>query len=367
MSEVIIRYRADRKKWQLDYYHEGKRKRPLFSDKREAENEKRKLELGLRSEPSDSLTIADASIKYFETVSVRKDQKSRANDKRYLNLHEHYMFTVRGIERIKSVQLDDLEGFRDWLPQQNQYDGKPMSMGPSSVNRCLAVLKHFFKRCVIMKYVPESPALHLEFLDVLEQERRAMTADEYLRAREHTKGWVTDVLDFTFLTGSPPSCVSRLIAQDVDLAGRSYSILRKKGRKAQWKRIHYQMIDEVFAILVRRKNLCSSDETAVFRDERGKSLRADRITKECNKAIRAAGIKGVTLYSLRHALASDLTAANVSLETIRQALGHSSITTTQRYAKKIGGQVVRSALEVVRGDKLGTNSSNEQRIREEAN
>jgi integrase len=71
------------------------------------------------------------------------------------------------------------------------------------------------------------------------------------------------------------------------------------------------------------------------------------------------------MYSLRHALASDLTNANVATEIVRQAMGHASIQTTQRYANKGGLQAVANALTQVRGGSLVAVSENGLRTQEE--
>lgn len=49
-------------------------------------------------------------------------------------------------------------------------------------------------------------------------------------------------------------------------------------------------------------------------------------------ATEKAGIKGVTLHTLRHTCASRLVQAGVSLYVVKEWLGHSSITITERYA-----------------------------------
>lgn len=352
---VNISFRKDREKWQVTYWHLGKRKRPLFDEKREADNFARQVRLGLTPETRDSITIAEASKQYFERVSGRKNSKSRINDRRYLNLHFHFMTVERGIEKLRTIELADVEAFRDWLPRQKEYDGKEMSMGPGTVNRCLRVLKHFFKRHVQWKSIPESPCLYLEFLEEVPTERKVMTVEQYQAMFEKLESWMQPVVYFSFLTGAPPSCIERLTWADVDLQARTFSLLRKKGARAQWKRIPMAMTEPTFALLVAIRNQWPVAEGEVFRDNRGCRIRADRITRKAGEALKAAGIKGVTLYGLRHALASDLTMAGTPTELVRQAMGHQSIATTQRYANKLHLTAISGALESVRGGSLVAN------------
>lgn len=349
---VTVEFREDRKKFQVTYYLLGKRKRPLFDSKTEADNFARRVKLGIAEIRDTSITADEAGKAYFARVSERKSKKSRCNDKRYINLHFHFMTYERGIDRLGSVELEDMEAFRDWLLVQKEYDGKALNMGPSTVNRCLAVMKHFYKRHVQWKNISDSPCTYLEFLSSEQKARRAMSLDQYLLALNKAETWVKVVLQFSFLTGAPPVCIERMVWDDVDFQGRTFSVLRKKGAKAKPKRTMLPMIDDVFALLMALRNTTSEVNGPVFRDDRGMPLVADRISKASNRVIRAAGVEGVTLYGLRHALASDLTAANVATELVRQAMIHSSITTTQLYANKSGMTSLVNAIESVRGGSL---------------
>lgn len=364
MSRVKVTFRKDRKRWQVKYDLDGKRYRPLFDQKLEADNFARRIKLGLSPEDRESITIDDAGKKYFGSLPEKVHEKSKANTKRYINLHFHFMTYERGIDRLASVQLEDMEAFRDWLPKQTAYDGKPMSMGNSTVNRCLAVMKRFYKRHVQWKDIAENPCVHLEFLDADENERRAMTGDEYLSTLKSADNWFKPVLQFIYLTGAPPSVVSRLKWSDVDFQGRCYWALRRKGRKARLRRTPIAIAEQTFALLLMIRNQWPGVEGAVFRDYAGRPLLADRISRDGNDAIRAAKIEGVFLYGLRHALASDMTAANVATEIVRQVMGHASIVTTQRYANKVPLKSIAGAIETVRGGSLVANGENEQRIKE---
>lgn len=376
---VIVSYREDRSKWQVCYYVDGKRKRRQFKEKPAADNFARKIRIGMSPDELDSIPLIEAGRKYFASESQRKNPKSRANDKRYINLHFHFMNYERGIENLASVSLEDMEAFRDWLPTlmfepwQNEnpktkalLPHKPMSMGPKTVNRCLAVIKHMYKKCIHWKHIETTPCEYLEFLEAEDNDRPAMTGPEYLQALRHAPAWFSPTLQFIYLTGAAASSVARLTWNDIDFDTRTFSLLRKKGRKAKWKRIPQAMTDPLFALLIMVRNEWPNAQTAVFRDEAGLPLAADTITKFGNIVIKASGVKDRTLYCLRHGLASDLTEANVATEIVRQVMGHASITTTQRYANKGGLRAVAGAIAKVRGGKVVAEIENDPRIQEGA-
>jgi site-specific recombinase XerD len=273
------------------------------------------------------------------------------------------MTVHRGVHHLASVQLEDLEAFREWLPTRAEYEGKTIKMGASTVNRLLRVIKHFFKRHIQWRNLEENPCTYLEFLEAEENERRPMTRIEYELAFEKVPDWYRPILRFIYLTGAPPSCVARLTIADLNFNTRTFSLRRKKGAKAKWKVIHLPMTEEVFALFKEIRNGSSVLDESVFKDNRGCPLRADRISKVGNQAIRAAGLKGVTLYCLRHALAVELTEAHVPTELVRQAMGHASISTTQRYARGVRPQSIAHALQLVRGGNLVAEPKNDLRIK----
>ncbi|MHA1940050.1 MAG: tyrosine-type recombinase/integrase [Candidatus Thorarchaeota archaeon] len=56
------------------------------------------------------------------------------------------------------------------------------------------------------------------------------------------------------------------------------------------------------------------------------------IKKSLRTVLRQAGLKGVTLHTLRHTFASQLCMAGVSLREVKELLGHASFETTLQYA-----------------------------------
>jgi site-specific recombinase XerD len=71
----------------------------------------------------------------------------------------------------------------------------------------------------------------------------------------------------------------------------------------------------------------------VFCKANGEAFTGDYVSKIFKKACKAAGIdKAIHFHSLRHSFASNLVQKGVSLYTIKELLGHSSISTTEVYA-----------------------------------
>jgi len=65
---------------------------------------------------------------------------------------------------------------------------------------------------------------------------------------------------------------------------------------------------------------------------RDRSLPTQRLGGIFKRAVKRAGIKGITLHTLRHTCASRLVQAGMDLYRVKEWLGHSSIVVTERYA-----------------------------------
>lgn len=346
---VKVSFRKDRNKYQVTYFVGGQRKRPLFSDRLKAENFARSLVAG--SPTAGGINISDAIREYYEDHSkMKKGKQSTAGDKRHLNLLYHFMTEVRGVHFLEEIRYKDVEAFQTWLSQpQDLGDGETLDWSASTVNRAFNTIKHFFKKHVQWEHIKASPCAELDNLPTDPGERRPMRIDEYMKAYEQAPDWFKPVFEFIRLTGVPASCIERMTWPDVDFDEGTFVIQRKKGREAKLRRITLPMTAQVRTLLLTLRNK-NKNCVNVFLNNEKKPLKADHCSKTANRAIKDAGLVGVTNYCLRHALATEMTEANESLRLAQLALGHASMTTTVRYTKKANMAPVREAIERVRGE-----------------
>ena len=85
----------------------------------------------------------------------------------------------------------------------------------------------------------------------------------------------------------------------------------------------------------------------VFAHESGEKLRS--IDNGFNAACRRAGIKDFHIHDLRHTCAAWLVSSGAQLADVKDLLGHSTITMTERYAH-LAPERVRSAVNLLDGN-----------------
>ncbi len=143
--------------------------------------------------------------------------------------------------------------------------------------------------------------------------------------------------------------VSRLTADAVELPRNRLFVANGKGRKD---RVVYLSKDARCALQT-YLNIRSSKARGLFLVQKGlmkgKTISVRGIQKRIEYYARESKVR-VSCHSLRHTMATQLLNADADLSTIQDLLGHSHITTTQRYCRVSNLKVQRdyyNAIEVV--------------------
>ena len=91
------------------------------------------------------------------------------------------------------------------------------------------------------------------------------------------------------------------------------------------------------------------DSGLVFVDDTGRCLKPYAVSIRFSEILRAAGLRHMRFYDLRHSCATFLLAQGVDLRTIMRILGHSTITlTANTYAKVLDPLMQDAALAMER-------------------
>lgn len=156
-------------------------------------------------------------------------------------------------------------------------------------------------------------------------------AEKLLQAAESKKPILADFVKLALNTGCRKNELMHLRWQDVDMK-RSYIDVRPEITKTRKRRI-LPMNRGAKEVLQRIKVRQERDEVRtvwVFANQAGERLvKFDELFR---KALKLAGIVDFRIHDLRHTFASWLVSEGVDLIKVRDLLGHSSITMTERYA-----------------------------------
>jgi tyrosine recombinase XerC len=232
------------------------------------------------------------------------------------------------------VELLDIRGF---LSEQIT-DGK----AKTTVARRLATLRSFFRYLYQEGYIkvnqakltpaPKTPRHLHSFLDV----------DDAFNLVQSPKGMgilpVRDraILELLYSSGLRVSETEALNVDDLNIR-EGMVRAQGKGRKERLVPVGAKALDALKYYLIeralfRRKKASMNDEQSLFLNKNGERLTSRQIRRIVVKYARLMGIEGqIGPHTLRHTFATHLLIGGADLRAIQELLGHSSLSTTQKY------------------------------------
>jgi len=242
-----------------------------------------------------------------------------------------------------------LRRFNSMLIEQYQTERLQKGNKPATVNRLLATLKHMFTKATHWDMVEEETLKRIRKVKLLEENNRRL---RYLSKEEcqslinacspHMRPIVICALN----TGMRKSEILNLKWDNIDLKHGFILLDRTKNGERREIPIN-DTLRSVLQGLIRRL-----DVPYVFYDPATGKPYQD-IKRSFNSALRRAGIRDFHFHDLRHTFASHLVMAGVDLTTVKELLGHKTLTMTLRYAHLAPSHKVKAVniLDNVLGEK----------------
>lgn len=147
---------------------------------------------------------------------------------------------------------------------------------------------------------------------------------------------IKDIVVFAFYTGMRLDEIVNLRLKNVDLQNRVITVgddsFTTKGRNQRFIPISDETLSAILS-QQKRKKVIPINKAYLFCKDNGKRFTGDYISKRFKLACKTAGAdQSIHFHSLRHSFASNLVQKGVPLYTIKELLGHSSISTTEIYS-----------------------------------
>lgn len=198
---------------------------------------------------------------------------------------------------------------------------------PATINRELTFLRGLFTRAIRWGYVTTSPMAVIKNLKEERKPERFLTDAEKDRLLATCRTDVRLIVRFALKTGMRVSELIHLQWSDVNLDTRRITVLRTKSHEARQIPLSTQSREILKRLPKRSGN--------VFTHEDGHIWARDNVWDLFKKACARAGLdSGFTFHDLRHTFARDLLDRGVDIYTVSKLLGHSVLTTTQRYLSR---------------------------------
>ena len=256
---------------------------------------------------------------------------------------------ARRVSQLGHVDARLLRQYLAWL-----YEG---GLARSSIARKLAAVRSCLAFLTRRGGLPRNPAREVgtprlpkrlvSFLPVDETrvllERPSPPAAGRAPARStHAQAWVTwardtAILEMLYATGARVAELCGLDLADLDRAGGTIRV-RGKGGKERIIPVGDAALRAVDAYL----RACGDADGPLFCNRRGGRLTVRSVHRIVRARSRAAGLtRRVTPHTLRHTFATHMLDAGADLRLIQDLLGHSRLSTTQRYTHVSADHLMR--------------------------
>ncbi len=278
------------------------------------------------------------------------------------NLPEHiqtflaYLDIQKGYSRATSAAYGtDLEQFQDFLRSRKKSCAHPgditrsdihsfladlhsSGLSKSSMSRKLSSLRSFFGFLLRNKNITQDPCLgiknpkqdrpHPDFLNV-DQALAMMEA-----SLEPSPKALRDMALAELLYGSGLR-VSEAVNLNLDDVDHGQKLVRVmgKGRKERLTPLTGPGSERIRKYVLQRRAFNPDPrESALFLGMRGKRLNRREAARIIDRLARSSGLlQGLSPHGLRHSFATHLLQGGADLRSVQELLGHSRISTTQRY------------------------------------
>ncbi len=267
----------------------------------------------------------DFADEFLELYSKPNNKSWRKSDLHNVNM----LKTTFGNRFLYEINPQMIEKFKS---------ERMKNVSPARVNRNLACLKCMFNRAIEWGKAKENPVKKIKMLKENNKRLRYLEKEECERLIAACLPHQQPIVITALNTGMRRGEILSLKWENVDLVrGIIYVLNTKNGDKREIP-INRKLM-QVFKAIEHNSN-----GEYVFSKANGMSYKD--IRNGFTTAMNACGIENFRFHDLRHTFASHLVMGGIDLNTVRELLGHKSLTMTLRYAH-LSPEHKRKAVEIL--------------------
>ena len=283
------------------------------------------------------MTDVDTAIQQFQAYLERRQYAGHTVESYTLDLR---LFFAAIAHPLEMITFQDVERFLEHQQQQG--------LAPTTVNRRLHALKHFFDFLVERRLVAGNPVKPSHFARVGRPLPRGLSTAQLQALFAQILHPMDTALFLVMLRcGLRVAEVAQLTVEQIDWEQQALHITQGKGRKDRRVYLSPDALASLQACFAIRPP--GVPEAAVFWNRKRPTVRLSikAIQKKMARYAKAAGVTA-SCHSLRHTFASNLLEHGAEIVTIKEFLGHASITSSERYARVSNRKVKQEYLRTMR-------------------
>jgi site-specific recombinase XerD len=262
------------------------------------------------------------AIDAFRAYLQRRSYSMHTLESYTLDLHLFFAELDNPLEQITFREVD-------WFIDTQHQHG----LAPATINRRLHALKHFFDFLIERRVVGTNPIKPSHMLRRGRLLPKGLSKDQTEQLFAHIQQPMDKALFLLMLRcGLRVSEVARLKVGDIDWSQQALLIEQGKGRKDRWVNLSADAVASLRACLMLRPSHVPGEYVFWNQKRPNRPLSIKAIQKKMERYTKRAGI-AASCHRLRRTFASNLLEQGAEIVSIRELLGHASITSSERYAK----------------------------------
>jgi integrase/recombinase XerC len=213
-------------------------------------------------------------------------------------------------------------------------------LSSSTIERKISTLKSFYKFLVMRKIIENNTAKPLKFPKKEQKSFNVFNIDDLLNLLEapdkSTPSGLRDclILELMYATGVRVSELAATELTDIDFSGRRLRVMGKgkKERIIPLSDFHIDLIQKYSAVKNKIPKNRDIQTNKLLINKLGTALTDRSIRRIVDKYLKICGLPATfSPHDFRHSFATHMLENGADLRTIQELLGHSSLSTTQKY------------------------------------
>jgi integrase len=294
---------------------------------------------GGKKDPAEPRREAREAPTMLDLIKYHAQHKMSTLSPSTQNLHSahlrKYIIPALGHKLVKEITRTDL------IKLYREISG--VSEKAATANRVNAFLSVLFGMAIDMDWIVKNPASKIADIPDVRRDR-FLDTEEVRRLLEVIEAWphrtVADAIWMLLHTGARKMEVVAARWEEFDLEERMWVKPAEKIKQRQEHRVALtpEVVDRLRKIRARQSAWRNDECEFVFASNRSSDsgyLAGATLNHAFEGMCQKAGIeKACTVHDLRHTFASHLVINNEPILNVADALGHSTVRTTQRYARR---------------------------------
>ena len=242
----------------------------------------------------------------------------------------------------EEIRAKEIESFYEWL-QHRPNKQKQGALSEQYINHHIYALRVFFNWQETTHRISYNPMSVMQFKKPQSKPRQPFTQDQIRKlfnacssAKERA------VLHLFYSCGLRRTEAVKLNTRDLHFKTQMLYVREGKGAKRRAVPMSAKVSRELEAYYleerIQQPNIRNHE--AFILDKRGRRASGDTCNRIVKELLSSAGIeKEISLHHLRHSIATHLLEGGLTIESVRDFLGHTFLESTQIYAKVNQGQL----------------------------